>query len=892
MPPPNPPILTVSTALRKQIDDAISNLPAAHRTAPKDGEIVADKELGYTRCQDWAFTEGFALATVSNRAHRLRLACVHHGDDTRDYRKLGEDRKRKGKIQAKGCKFEMYISFRTKTNSWGIGYTHREHSHDPSPDPFQYSEHASKRPGHYEALAMAKTLVGDVPYLKANRIMTKSGLYLSHDQFRNLKTKDKGSNSLTRKEQLDLLLHYLQEDADWRVRFKAKYVHDKDGKVVERVIQALMFCSKEQIYLARRFVSEFIYILDATFNTSSHNLPLEILCGIDNTDTTFPFLYIYEMSESAEIFAWINDELTEMIFYDIQGPGVQLGDWAGGVTAAANQFNELEMVAAAEEGREPQICQVQRCTWHAEKAIEKKLVHAGKYSKQRRQEIVGYIWDWIKESTVTGMQERRERLVEELGQIEKTYLRTIYQPKEAWFCHAYTLKYPNLDCFATSRCEGHHPRIHDVTHRQSPIEQSVRNLRDYSIEVIERYNSRINQNRKSVPLFIDRAAFSRVVPLLTHEALTHVSREWTATKELSRKFESGDTEAEERFLAELGSPECLSECRLPLVYGLPCRHWLWTCYEEKEPIPPEFFHPRWFLDPLTPVDRPWAMGESMTPPKKDDELLSLLKRDGLHSTDLAAFEEDRSALLGDRYRNQGDTMMQATGQSLQDAYAGLKGPQKEEFAKAFRELGNKLLAAQSKKDESYKALPLMLPPAQKKANVLPFPKTTKKRRAMTGLEEAEEKERREELRRKATAKEATFRARELDLQREKRAGDGDRVLEEAEDEDCGGDGGGEVGVGEEEEEEDEVIDLTTLGHGPQDSPRRSSLSDDDEEDEEEEVDITSPRRSGRVRKPSAKQVSQLRREREAKEAKEAIPKGRKVKKSKLRDTSQLEDYML
>ena len=134
------------------------------------------------------------------------------------------------------------------------------------------------------------------------------------NQYKNLNRKDKRLNSLNKKEQLELLLHYLEEDDDWRVRIKAKYVLDQESNAVERVIQALMFCSKEQIYLARRFVSEFVYIMDATFNTSSHGLPLEILCGVNNTDSTFPFLYIYEMSESAEIFAWINDQLTELIF--------------------------------------------------------------------------------------------------------------------------------------------------------------------------------------------------------------------------------------------------------------------------------------------------------------------------------------------------------------------------------------------------------------------------------------------------------------------------------------------------------------------------------------------------------------------------------------------------
>ena len=176
MPPPDPPpILFVSTALQKQIQEAISKIPAAHRAEPTENETTTDKDAGRGRLQDWAFTKGYALATVSNKADRLRLACVHHGEQTRDYRKLGEERKRKGKVQAKGCKFAIYVSYRKTHNTWGIGYNHKEHNHPPNPDPFAYNEHATKRPGHYDPLAVGRNLVGEVPYSQASRIMAKSG---------------------------------------------------------------------------------------------------------------------------------------------------------------------------------------------------------------------------------------------------------------------------------------------------------------------------------------------------------------------------------------------------------------------------------------------------------------------------------------------------------------------------------------------------------------------------------------------------------------------------------------------------------------------------------------------------------------------------------------------
>jgi len=60
---------------------------------------------------------------------------------------------------------------------------------------------------------------------------------------------------------------------------------------------------------------------------------------------------VYINSESADIFAFVNDLLTELIFYDIPGPRVCIGDFAAGLRAAMADFNVKEKAAAEEEGR-------------------------------------------------------------------------------------------------------------------------------------------------------------------------------------------------------------------------------------------------------------------------------------------------------------------------------------------------------------------------------------------------------------------------------------------------------------------------------------------------------------------------------------------------------------
>ena len=63
----------------------------------------------------------------------------------------------------------------------------------------------------------------------------------------------------------------------------------------------------EQIKLARRFVSGFMYEIDATFNTNHLKLPLSVMVGINNRGKTFPIVYCYITLESAASFKFVAD---------------------------------------------------------------------------------------------------------------------------------------------------------------------------------------------------------------------------------------------------------------------------------------------------------------------------------------------------------------------------------------------------------------------------------------------------------------------------------------------------------------------------------------------------------------------------------------------------------
>ena len=73
--------------------------------------------------------------------------------------------------------------------------------------------------------------------------------------------------TLTKQEELELLLEVLDVDG-FHHRVDDDYIVDEVGDRVGRVLRSIFFCNEEQIRLARRFVSMFMYQTDATFSTN------------------------------------------------------------------------------------------------------------------------------------------------------------------------------------------------------------------------------------------------------------------------------------------------------------------------------------------------------------------------------------------------------------------------------------------------------------------------------------------------------------------------------------------------------------------------------------------------------------------------------------------------
>ncbi|KJZ69900.1 hypothetical protein HIM_10711 [Hirsutella minnesotensis 3608] len=350
------------------------------------------------------------------------------------------------------------------------------------------------------------------------------GSHLSAKEFYNL-SHSEGRRS--NQEALDLLLTCLEFE-DFRVRCFFKYLLDDQGRRTARVLEHLFFCSSEQIRLGRRFLSGFLMQTDATFNTNSLHLPLSVMVGITNTGRTFPLAFAFLKSESAEAFEFVNAQLAELIWYDCPPPRVVLGDQSKGLTAAM-ALSQARADQGSQRG-DQQILQL--CEWHAAESIKKRLLDSGRYTKERREDLLRLIWEYIQAPDEEQLGKGRHKLLAEMREPERLYVENNWKEKEKQFARAHTRHYPNLGCNTTQRNESYHVVVKASLNRQLPLQVACQKLAHSLKKLNQKITDDGNRSRIDVPRLLDRPAFRHLIGKVPHYVVGKLAPEWEAAKAL------------------------------------------------------------------------------------------------------------------------------------------------------------------------------------------------------------------------------------------------------------------------------------------------------------------------------------------------------------------------
>jgi len=368
---------------------------------------------------------------------------------------------------------------------------------------------------------------------------------------------------------------------------------------------------------------------------------------------------------------------------------------------------------------------LQLCEWHAVEAIKRRLIHTG-YSKESREQILEYVYQWVKAPDIERLEIARKILLRNVLAREREYIQNYYQPKEVQFCRAYTNTYINLGVYSTQRNESYHVVVKKNLNKNLTISAAVEALVTKTSELAETYNERINKDRMSLPTLMDAKAFATVKSQLTHYAISLVNAEYMQAKVLQDEIEHGESD----FTVVNEAIGCTLGCQLPARYRLPCKHWMLPFYVEDRPLPLSLFHSRWLLDG-PPFVQNWRMSGSPLPPQ-----VSLASsRDSSPDTSRPSSPGPSYPAL--RYEKNGEQLIIDAATKAVAKLKTLAPGQKETYASGFNQLVSTLDTRQDEITSSRRALPAQLPNALPRPEVL-FPKN--RRRGYTGREAAEDNE--------------------------------------------------------------------------------------------------------------------------------------------------------
>ena len=709
---------------------ALENMPPQHRIRPQILQEVSSLDEAKAYFEAFAFTEGHVMVVTSGSGRKpyLRMDCYRHGEETRNTRKLvEEDRTRPNtSTYQNGCPYFLYCSYRKvpgdTRKAFLIADIKAEHNHAPNPDPFHHPKQMARKPQCAETLRIGAMVRGaGQSFSSATRILGQDEMYIPQKKYYSL---IRSGASLTREQQAEVLCTSLQS-AGFRVAIRESYhLNPLTGERESRVVQQIFFCSSLQITLARRFINDWILQTDATFNTNVLRLPLSVITGATNTGHTFPVGLSFILSESAETFSFIDQQMDLLMWYDCNGPQVVLGDQAKGLISSIKNGRDQRKA----EGKRAIILQL--CAYHVASNMQTRFRKAGKYDEDKMKELTGQIWTYIQAPTMEELDTARENLLQNLQPAERTYLEKNWLEKEEQFCKVWTGTYPNLGAHTTQRVEGYHNVIKSCLNRQLSLPEACLRLSKQIQQLGRTVLQHESNDRHKTFRLLDREAFRLMVGKVTHFALHKLSVEWESTKEWARRLGEGRVDWEEEEEGPQPGPEpldipgCQSACELPVRFDLPCMHWMHACIELEIPIPLSLLHPRWLIDGPE-LTQDWRMSFQLAETDNGDEA---------PFPAAAAFDRGR----GDRMRGDGrDLVMQSALQGINIHDEQLTGNNKIKFAIALEKSNKNLISEFTANEERKENLPVQLPEAlpTRKESLREFhAHGNTRKRAMTSLE--------------------------------------------------------------------------------------------------------------------------------------------------------------
>ncbi|KAG6996807.1 PKS-NRPS hybrid synthetase [Fusarium oxysporum f. sp. conglutinans] len=530
----------------------------------------------WAKPRGYAFTTGKSLKTSSGRI-KVIFAC--------DRNKLPPStsitRQRRTCSRRTGCKFSVLAKQSLDGNTWVLSHRpdkeYAHHNHPPSPD-------ASAHPAHRQlnerdaAIISSLTTAGAAPrdirtYLhnSSDTLATQQDIYNRIAATR--RDLREGQSSI------QALVDQLQGEGFWcRVRL------DSDNRLT-----AIFFAHPDSVAYLQS--NPDVLLLDCTYKTNKHAMPLLDMVGVDSCQRSFCIAFAFLSGESEEDYSWALHHLKSLYHHEL--PSVVLTDRClAAINATATWFPSSKALL---------------CLWHVNKAILqycqpdfvlKSGDTSGRVEDEKWDEFYGF-WHTIVDSPTEEI--FRERLAKFELKYAKRYPRAVGYIKLYWLephkeriIKAWVDKYLHFGNVATSRAEGIHSLIKSYIKTSTfDLFDSWQAMRHAVTNQLKELNHIRASQQIRTPLDISGGMFEAVQGWVSHQALRKVQ--------------------EQRKLA-LASPQAPCSQSFTSSHGLPCSHTLKRLEEEQRSLLLDHFHPHWNLK--RGADRPRPILEPRRAPQQ------------------------------------------------------------------------------------------------------------------------------------------------------------------------------------------------------------------------------------------------------------------------------------
>jgi hypothetical protein len=581
--------------IRGRLVAAVDALPREWLMAPKDGEIFDSVQSGQNRVLGYSLAAGFqSVGGQGSSAVRKNIWCIHHGNLTRNDRKLSErverdsespktiisTRKREdtGKW-GKKCLWRCYLVpcqvFQEDGDSvqhWILRYGKTQgtalptntHSHELTADSLVYPRHRNAQPHHQAALPQAGAMrAAQLSFRQAERVLWGQQLKIDRKTYYNIARQQ--AMPMTQ-DGLMSLIAVLEQD-NWTYRSFWEYIRTPTsavaGEVTARVLKAVFFTNDALIKLARKFTPDWMIQVDGTFNTNRIRMPLIDCLGVTNCGKSFLFAFCFVTSESSDNWGFALDCLASTVFEGLPLPRVVIADQGLGLRSC---FSDIWP-----------HCQLQFCEWHAAENVRRRLA-AQRYKKDEREVIMDLVWSYIWSATEQELEVKRTAMKAAMRLADQEYIDKHWVPKERQVIRVYTSKYANLNCFSSQREEGQHPVVKTVLNSQLRLDEAVRRLAIEMNLAVERLYEFEQVDKVRNRRVLEANVWYRIRDNVASWPLITCEKQWNILSQMKLSNQPLD--------------ECI--CTINQRFGLPCYHDLEYAWDESIPLPLTMIHSRWW----------------------------------------------------------------------------------------------------------------------------------------------------------------------------------------------------------------------------------------------------------------------------------------------------------